>query len=290
MKLVSWNVNGLRAIVKKGFEEIFSNFDADVFCLQETKLSEGQIDLSFDGYESYWNYADKKGYSGTAIFTRKKPLKVTTGIGLEQHDHEGRVVTLEFDDFYLVDVYTPNAQTELARLSYRMEWERDFMTYVCALDKRKPVVICGDMNVAHNEIDLKNPASNHNNPGFTDKEREAFTRLLEILVVELPLQSPREEHRMAHRLLLGVEPSDETRCRCLNPLRHHRQRPLPSINHPEIRLPAAGSATAAGRAATKAAAAKAAARTTKSATTGNNHYRSVGFWYFIRLFGILAAI
>jgi exodeoxyribonuclease-3 len=179
MKLVSWNVNGLRAIVKKGFEEIFSNFDADVFCLQETKLSEGQIDLSFDGYESYWNYADKKGYSGTAIFTRKKPLKVTTGIGLEQHDHEGRVVTLEFDDFYLVDVYTPNAQTELARLSYRMEWERDFMTYVCALDKRKPVVICGDMNVAHNEIDLKNPASNHNNPGFTDKEREAFTRLLE---------------------------------------------------------------------------------------------------------------
>jgi exodeoxyribonuclease-3 len=178
MKLVSWNVNGLRAVVKKGFEEIFTNFDADIFCLQETKLSEGQIDLSFDGYDSYWNYADKKGYSGTAIFTREKPISITTGIGIDQHDHEGRVVTLEFDEFYMVDVYTPNAQSELARLDYRLAWEEDFMNYLCALDKKKPVIVCGDMNVAHNEIDLKNPAANRKNPGFSDEEREAFTRLL----------------------------------------------------------------------------------------------------------------
>lgn len=178
MKLVSWNVNGLRAVVKKGFEEIFTNFDADIFCLQETKLSEGQIDLSFDGYDSYWNYADKKGYSGTAIFTREKPISITTGIGIDQHDHEGRVVTLEFDEFYMVDVYTPNAQSELARLDYRLVWEEDFMNYLCALDKKKPVIVCGDMNVAHNEIDLKNPAANRKNPGFSDEEREAFTRLL----------------------------------------------------------------------------------------------------------------
>jgi exodeoxyribonuclease-3 len=178
MKLVSWNVNGLRAVVKKGFTEIFTDFDADIFCLQETKLSEGQIDLAFEGYESYWNYAEKKGYSGTAIFTRRKPLSVTTGIGIEQHDHEGRVVTLEFDDFYMVDVYTPNAQQELARLDYRLEWERDFAVYLRALDAKKPVIVCGDMNVAHNEIDLKNPATNHKNPGFSDEERNAFTQLL----------------------------------------------------------------------------------------------------------------
>jgi exodeoxyribonuclease-3 len=178
MKLVSWNVNGLRAVVKKGFTEIFTDFDADIFCLQETKLSEGQIDLAFEGYESYWNYAEKKGYSGTAIFTRRKPLSVTTGIGIEQHDHEGRVVTLEFDDFYMVDVYTPNAQQELARLDYRLEWERDFAAYLRALDAKKPVIVCGDMNVAHNEIDLKNPATNHKNPGFSDEERNAFTQLL----------------------------------------------------------------------------------------------------------------
>jgi exodeoxyribonuclease-3 len=178
MKLVSWNVNGLRAVVKKGFAEIFTDFDADIFCLQETKLSEGQIDLAFEGYESYWNYAEKKGYSGTAIFTRRKPLSVTTGIGIEQHDHEGRVVTLEFDDFYMVDVYTPNAQQELARLDYRLEWERDFAAYLRALDAKKPVIVCGDMNVAHNEIDLKNPATNHKNPGFSDEERNAFTQLL----------------------------------------------------------------------------------------------------------------
>lgn len=179
MKLVSWNVNGLRAVLKKGFEDIFANFDADIFCLQETKLSEGQVDLKFDGYESYWNYADKKGYSGTAIFTRRKPLNVTTGIGIDMHDHEGRVVTLEFDDFFMVDVYTPNAQQELARLDYRMEWERDFTEYLCKLDAQKPVIVCGDMNVAHNEIDLKNPKSNRNNPGFSDEERAAFTRLLD---------------------------------------------------------------------------------------------------------------
>ncbi len=179
MKLVSWNVNGLRAVLKKGFEDIFADFDADIFCLQETKLSEGQVDLSFDGYESYWNYADKKGYSGTAIFTRRKPLAVTRGIGIDKHDHEGRVVTLEFDDFYMVDVYTPNAQQELARLEYRMEWERDFTAYLSELDAKKPVIVCGDMNVAHNEIDLKNPATNHKNPGFSDEERAAFSRLLE---------------------------------------------------------------------------------------------------------------
>jgi exodeoxyribonuclease-3 len=179
MKLVSWNVNGLRAVLKKGFEDIFADFDADIFCLQETKLSEGQVDLSFDGYESYWNYADKKGYSGTAIFTRRKPLAVTRGIGIDKHDHEGRVVTLEFDNFYMVDVYTPNAQQELARLEYRMEWERDFTAYLSELDAKKPVIVCGDMNVAHNEIDLKNPATNHKNPGFSDEERAAFSRLLE---------------------------------------------------------------------------------------------------------------
>jgi exodeoxyribonuclease-3 len=179
MKLVSWNVNCLRAVLKKGFEDIFADFDADIFCLQETKLSEGQVDLSFDGYESYWNYADKKGYSGTAIFTRRKPLAVTRGIGIDKHDHEGRVVTLEFDNFYMVDVYTPNAQQELARLEYRMEWERDFTAYLSELDAKKPVIVCGDMNVAHNEIDLKNPATNHKNPGFSDEERAAFSRLLE---------------------------------------------------------------------------------------------------------------
>jgi exodeoxyribonuclease-3 len=179
MKLVSWNVNGLRAVVQKGFEEIFTNFDADIFCLQETKLSDcRQLDLEFDGYQSYWNFAEKKGYSGTAIYTRLKPIKHTYGIGLEEHNHEGRVVTLEFDDFFMVNVYTPNSQSELARLDYRMAWERDFKTYLKALDARKPVIVCGDLNVAHNEIDLKNPKSNHGNPGFSDEERAAFTSLL----------------------------------------------------------------------------------------------------------------
>lgn len=179
MKFVSWNVNGLRAVQNKGFGEIFAGFDADFFCLQETKLSAGQIDMAFDGYDSYWNYADKKGYSGTAIFSRIKPLSVTLGIGVDEHDHEGRVVTLELDDFYLVNVYTPNSQGELARLPYRMEWENAFLDYVKGLDQRKPVVICGDLNVAHQEIDLARPKNNRHNAGFTDEERSCFSRLLD---------------------------------------------------------------------------------------------------------------
>ncbi|MDY6409559.1 MAG: exodeoxyribonuclease III [Prevotella sp.] len=178
MKLISWNVNGLRACVGKGFEEIFSQLDADFFCLQETKMQEGQLDLAFEGYESYWNYADKKGYSGTAIFTKHHPVSVTYGMGIDEHDHEGRVITLEMDDFYLVTVYTPNAQDGLRRLAYRMTWDDDFRKYVDALDKKKPVIVCGDMNVAHQEIDLKNPKTNHKNAGFTDEEREKFTLLL----------------------------------------------------------------------------------------------------------------
>lgn len=179
MKFVSWNVNGLRAVQNKGFNEIFAGFDADFFCLQETKLSAGQIDMAFDGYESYWNYADKKGYSGTATFSRIKPLAVTLGIGVDEHDHEGRVVTLELDDLYLVNVYTPNSQGELARLPYRMEWENAFLNYVKGLDERKPVVICGDLNVAHQEIDLARPKNNRHNAGFTDEERSCFSRLLD---------------------------------------------------------------------------------------------------------------
>ena len=179
MKLISWNVNGLRACVGKGFEEIFRNLDADFFCLQETKMQEGQLDLAFDGYESYWNYADKKGYSGTAIFTKHKPLSVSYGMNIDQHDHEGRVITLEMQDFYLVTVYTPNSPDGLKRLDYRITWDDDFRQYICSLDKKKPVVVCGDMNVAHQEIDLKNPKTNHKNAGFTDEEREKFTLLLD---------------------------------------------------------------------------------------------------------------
>ena len=178
MKLISWNVNGLRACEGKGFSEIFKNLDADFFCLQETKMQEGQLDLKFDGYNSYWNYADKKGYSGTAIFTRHKPLNVSYGLGIDKHDHEGRVITLEMDDFFLVTVYTPNSQDGLKRLDYRMEWEEDFRAYIVELDKKKPVIICGDLNVAHEEIDLKNPKTNRRNAGFTDEEREKFTSLL----------------------------------------------------------------------------------------------------------------
>ncbi|MDE7375425.1 MAG: exodeoxyribonuclease III [Muribaculaceae bacterium] len=179
MKFVSWNVNGLRAVQNKGFNDIFTSFDADFFCLQETKLSAGQIDMAFDGYDSFWNYADKKGYSGTATFARIKPLSVTLGIGVDEHDHEGRVVTLELDDLYLVNVYTPNSQGELARLPYRMEWENAFLDYVKGLDQRKPVVICGDLNVAHEEIDLARPKANRHNAGFTDEERACFSRLLD---------------------------------------------------------------------------------------------------------------
>ena len=178
MKFISWNVNGLRAVVTKGFADIFKELDADFFCLQETKLQEGQIDLSFDGYESYWNYAEKKGYSGTAIFTKHTPLSVSYGIGIEEHDHEGRVITLEYEDFYLVTVYTPNSQDGLKRLDYRMKWEDDFLAYIKSLDEKKPVIYCGDLNVAHQEIDLKNPKSNRKNAGFTDEEREKMTVVL----------------------------------------------------------------------------------------------------------------
>jgi len=178
MKFISWNVNGLRACVGKDFEQQFKDFNADFFCLQETKMQAGQLDLSFPGYESYWNYADKKGYSGTAIFTKHKPLSVTYGINIDEHDHEGRVITLEMDDFYLVTVYTPNSQDELRRLEYRMKWEEDFQSYLHKLDEIKPVIVCGDMNVAHQEIDLKNPKTNHRNAGFTDEEREKMTQLL----------------------------------------------------------------------------------------------------------------
>ena len=176
MKFISWNVNGLRAAAGKGFSDAFKALDADFFCLQETKMQEGQLDLSFDGYTSYWNSAEKKGYSGTAIFTRKKPLSVRYGMGVEEHDHEGRIVTLEMPDFYLVCVYVPNSQDGLRRLDYRMRWEDDFRRFVLSLDK--PVVICGDLNVAHEEIDIKNPASNRRNAGFTDEEREKFSILL----------------------------------------------------------------------------------------------------------------
>ena len=178
MKLISWNVNGLRACVGKDFEQQFKDFNADFFCLQETKMQAGQLNLSFPGYESYWNYADKKGYSGTAIFTKHKPLSVTYGINIDEHDHEGRVITLEMDDFYLVTVYTPNSQDELRRLEYRMKWEEDFQSYLHKLDEIKPVIVCGDMNVAHQEIDLKNPKTNRRNAGFTDEEREKMTQLL----------------------------------------------------------------------------------------------------------------
>lgn len=178
LKFISWNVNGLRAVAGKGFKEIFGQLDADFFCLQETKLQEGQIDLQFHGYRSYWNYAERKGYSGTAIFTRHEPLAVACGMGVEEHDREGRVVTLEMPDFYLVDVYTPNSQDGLRRLDYRMAWEDAFRAYLLELDDKKPVIVCGDMNVAHEEIDIKNPKSNRHNAGFTDEERGKMTELL----------------------------------------------------------------------------------------------------------------
>lgn len=178
MKLVSWNVNGLRACIKKGFLEYFKEVNADIFCLQEIKLQEGQIDLELEGYNQYWNYAEKKGYSGTAVFTKVKPISVQYDLGIEHHDQEGRVITLEFDEFFLVNVYTPNAQRGLARLDYRMEWEDDFRNHLIELDKKKSVILCGDLNVAHNEIDLKNPKSNRKNAGFSDEERGKMTELL----------------------------------------------------------------------------------------------------------------
>lgn len=180
LKFISWNVNGLRAICGKGFEDAFRQLDADFFCLQETKMQAGQLDLQFEGYQSYWNYAEKKGYSGTAVFTRHQPLSVTYGIGVEEHDHEGRVITLEMEDFYLITVYVPNSQDGLRRLDYRMTWEDDFLAYLKKLEEKKPVIVCGDLNVAHKEIDLKNPKSNRKNAGFTDEERAKFTQWLEV--------------------------------------------------------------------------------------------------------------
>ena len=179
MRFISFNVNGLRAIMNKGFMDDFNALDADIFCLQETKLQQGQIDFAPEGYHCYWNYAEKKGYSGTAIFTKKEPLSVYYGLGIDEHDHEGRVITLEFSDFYFITVYTPNAQDGLKRLDYRMKWEDDFLSYIKKLDEKKPVIYCGDLNVAHKEIDLKNPKTNRKNPGFTDEERGKMTAVLE---------------------------------------------------------------------------------------------------------------
>ena len=179
LKFISWNVNGLRACYDKGFADAFNRLEADFFCLQETKMQEGQLDVQFEGYQSYWNYAEKKGYSGTAIFSKVKPLSVTYGLGIEEHDHEGRVITLELESYYLITVYTPNSQEELRRLDYRMKWDDDFRAYLKKLEEKKPVIVCGDLNVAHKEIDLKNPKTNRKNAGFTDEEREKFTTLLE---------------------------------------------------------------------------------------------------------------
>ena len=178
MKLISWNVNGLRACVQKGFLDFFKETEADVFCIQESKLQDGQINLELNGYHQYWNYAEKKGYSGTAIFSKKEPISVTYGLGIEEHDHEGRVITLEFESFYLITVYTPNSKSELERLDYRMKWEDDFLSYIKKLEENKPVIFCGDLNVAHNEIDIRNPSTNHFSAGFTDEERNKFTHLL----------------------------------------------------------------------------------------------------------------
>ena len=178
MKLISWNVNGIRACVQKGFLEFFKEADADIFCIQESKMQEGQLELELEGYHQYWNYAEKKGYSGTAIFTKEEPISVQYGIGIEEHDHEGRVITLEFEEFYMITVYTPNSQDELKRLEYRMRWETDFLLYLKKLEEKKPVIFCGDLNVAHKEIDLKNPKTNRKNAGFTDEERGKFSELL----------------------------------------------------------------------------------------------------------------
>ena len=179
LKFISWNVNGLRACYDKGFADAFNRLEADFFCLQETKMQEGQLDVQFEGYQCYWNYAEKKGYSGTAIFSKVKPLSVTYGLGIEEHDHEGRVITLELESYYLITVYTPNSQEELRRLDYRMKWDDDFRAYLKKLEEKKPVIVCGDLNVAHKEIDLKNPKTNRKNAGFTDEERAKFTTLLE---------------------------------------------------------------------------------------------------------------
>ena len=219
MKMISWNVNGLRAAMGKGFMDFFRQQEADIFCLQETKLQEGQIQLDMPGYYQYWNYAEKKGYSGTAVFTKRKPVNVMLGIGMEEHDREGRVITLEFDEFYFITVYTPNSQNELARLPYRMEWEDDFLAYVKGLEKDKPVIYAGDLNVARLEIDIKNPKTNRRNAGFTDEERDTESRgqrfyrhfqifqppdRRDIFLVVLQIQGQRKKRRMAYRLFYGV--------------------------------------------------------------------------------------
>ena len=231
MKLISWNVNGLRACVGKGFKEAFAQLDADFFCLQETKMQEGQLDLAFPGYHSYWNSAEKKGYSGTAVFTRHEPLSVTKGIGIEVHDHEGRVLTLEMADFFLVCVYTPNSQDQLRRLSYRMQWEEDFQAYLHRLDSQKPVIVCGDLNVAHEEIDIKNPKTNRRSAGFTDEEREKMTTPLphagDLRLVVVPLSCAREERRVAHRLLPPLRPTGGADGGREDPHRGLRFGPLP---------------------------------------------------------------
>ena len=219
-KFISWNVNGLRACEGKGFSDSFRQLDADFFCLQETKMQQGQLDLGFDGYESYWNYADKKGYSGTAIFTRRKPLSVAYGIGIDEHDHEGRVITLDMEGFYLVNVYTPNSQDGLRRLDYRMRWEDDFQAYLRRLDSGKPVIVCGDMNVAHEEIDLKNPKNNRRNAGFTDEERQKFTQLL--------ASGFTDTFRLLHPdLFRHLRAPGRQREGSQHPHRNLRQRPLP---------------------------------------------------------------
>lgn len=184
MKLISWNVNGIRACVKKGFIEFFNESNADIFCIQETKLQEGQIELELDGYHQYWNYAEKKGYSGTAIFSKIEPINVIYGMGIEEHDKEGRMITLEYDNYFLMTVYTPNSQRGLARLEYRMKWEEDFLSYIKALEEKKPVIFCGDLNVAHKEIDLKNPKSNRKNAGFTDEERDKFNKIVDQGIID----------------------------------------------------------------------------------------------------------
>ena len=230
MRFISWNVNGLRACVKKGFEESFRALDADFFCLQETKLQAGQIDLSLPGYTDYWNYAEKKGYSGTAVFARTEPLEVTAGMGISEHDTEGRVLTLEYADFYLVTVYTPNSQDGLRRLDYRMAWEDAFREHLCSLARHKGVVVCGDMNVAHEEIDLKNPDTNHFNAGFSDQERAKMTaprRGGRVFLVELSRQRPGEERGLAHRLFPGLRRPARKHSRGVHLPGDRRQRPLP---------------------------------------------------------------
>ena len=223
MRMISWNVNGLRACLGKGFLDFFKTIDADIFCLQETKMQQGQAQVDTPGYFQYWNSAEKKGYSGTAVFTKERPVSVYYGMGIAEHDKEGRVITCEYPGFYLVNVYTPNAQQGLTRLDYRVKWEEDFRAYLAGLAARKPVAVCGDMNVAHQEIDLKNPKSNRGNAGFTDQERRQMTLLL------LPLQRPEEQRRMAHRLFFGFRQPKGPGVGGRHLSRNHGQRPLPCV-------------------------------------------------------------